>query len=216
MELHLVLALDVSASVNDEEFDLQRSGTAAALRAPSVAAAISAAPGGVAIAIVQWSSITRQALGLDWVALHDPGDVAAYAGMVAEMPRRLPGGGTMIHSGLDFAAGMFPSAPGTARRRVIDLAGNGRADNLDRLQETRLRLAPQGITINALAIEELNNDLTRYYHRHVVAGPAAFVVTADEFEDITRAMQIKLYREIAGDIFSGPPVSTDNPALASR
>jgi hypothetical protein len=214
MELHLVLAFDVSASVNNVEFDLQRRGTARALRAPEVMAAINQAPGGVAIAIVQWSSVIRQALGLDWVILHSEADAAAYADVVEAMPRRLPGGGTMIHAGLEYAARLLDAAPGYARRRVIDLSGNGRADDLDKMLEMRDRLASKGVVINALAIEELNNDLTRYFYRYLVAGPGAFVVTADEFEDFHTAMQIKLLREISGPSFSGAPQRQEMRRLA--
>ena len=202
MELHLVLAFDVSASVNDVEFDLQRTGTANALRAPSVSGAISTAPGGVAIAIVQWSSITRQALGLDWVEMHNAQDVARYADQVAAMPRRLPGGGTMIHSGLDFADSMLDAAPRFARRQVIDLAGNGQADDVERLAETRDRILRKGVVINGLAIEEDTKDLTDYFHRFVIGGNGAFVVTADDFDVFTEAMQIKLLREISGAVYS--------------
>jgi len=204
MELHLVLAFDVSASVNDEEFDLQRTGTARAFRDPAVASAVAHAPGGIAVAIVQWSSVTRQALGLDWVRLRSPSGTAAYADTVADMPRRLPGGGTMIHSGLEFAARMLETAPGTARRQVIDLSGNGEADDLDLLHEMRDRLVRRGVVINALAIEELKyRDLTSYFHAHVIGGNGAFVITAEDFEDVASAMRIKLLREIAGPRFSG-------------
>lgn len=206
MELHLVLAIDVSASVNDEEFDLQRSGYAMALRSRVVGAAVEQAPGGVAIAIVQWSSVMLQELGLDWVTLRSRDDTVTYAETVAAMPRRLPGGGTMIHSGLEFAARLLETAPGSARRQVIDLSGNGESDDPDRLHETRARLVRQGVVINALAIEELNyKDLTSYFYTHVVGGEGAFVVTADEFEDIATAMQIKLYREISGAAVSTLP-----------
>ncbi len=216
MELHLVLAFDVSASVNDDEFDLQRSGTADALRAPPVVAAIDQAPGGVAIAIIQWSSVTRQALGLDWVALHSDKDVLKYADTVDAMPRRLPGGGTMIHSGLAYAGRLLDAAPGYARRQVIDLSGNGRSDNLDLMLEARDRLVSRGVVINALAVEELNNDLTSYFNRHLIGGPNAFVVTADEFEDFTTAMKIKLLREISGAMFSEGPVLQGDPVIALR
>lgn len=202
MELHLVLAFDVSASVNDVEFDLQRTGTANALRAPEVMAAIEQAPGGVAIAIVQWSSVIRQALGLDWVILHTEADVAAYADAVDAMPRRISGGGTMIHSGLDYASRLMNAAPGYARRRVIDLSGNGRADDLNKMLEVRDWLASRGIVINGLAIEEHHDDLTSYFQRYLITGPGSFVVTAAEFEDFHAAMQIKLLREIGGAIFS--------------
>ncbi len=202
MELHLVLAIDVSASVNDDEFNLQRQGTAQALREPTVMAAIDRAPGGIAIAVVQWSSITRQALGLDWVSLHSSEDALTYANTIEAMPRRIPGGGTMIHSGLDFAGRMLEAAPGFARRRVIDLSGNGQSDDLERMLEARDRLAKEGVVINALAIEEHHDDLTSYFHQHLISGPNAFVITAEEFENFAEAMHIKLLREISGAIVS--------------
>jgi len=214
MELHLVLAFDVSASVNDVEFDLQRSGTADALRDPAVMSAIGEAPGGMAISIVQWSSIKRQALGLDWVVLDTVEDAASYADKVDAMPRRLPGGGTMIHAGLEFAAQQLDTAPGQARRRVIDLSGNGRTDDDENLAEMRDKLISVGVVINALAIEELNNDLTTYFYSYVIGGPQAFVATADDFEDFTDAMQIKLLREISGAMFSNADDKTRETQVA--
>jgi len=215
MELHLVLAFDVSASVNDAEFDLQRTGTAEALRDSSVVGAIEQAPGGVAIAIVQWSSITQQAVGLDWVHLSDADGVANYADVVHVMPRRLPGGGTMIHAGLDFAASMFETAPGTARRRVIDLAANGQTDDTDKLRESRNRLLRDGVVINGLAIEEDDRGLTSYFYAKIIGGAGAFAVTADDFPVFAQAMKIKLHREIAGSTLSNAPDRTRPAAQAS-
>ncbi|MFD1159615.1 DUF1194 domain-containing protein [Roseovarius aestuarii] len=217
MELHLVMAFDVSASVNDEEFDLQRAGTADALRSKLVAAAVERSPGGVAIAIVQWSSVTRQALGMDWVVLRNQADVIAYADEVDAMPRRLPGGGTMIHSGLAFAARLLEAAPGYARRQVIDIAANGQSDGQNRLLETRGKLLSKGIVINGLAIEEDDTTLTQYFEAHVIGGPNAFVVTASGFDAFTEAMETKLLREISGAMFShdvDKPVSI-SPRLAA-
>ena len=198
LDLHLVLAFDASASVNDQEFALQRAGTAAAFRDPTVLAAITATPGGIAASIVQWSSIGRQTVALGWHVLTDAGSAGAFADAVETMPRRLPGGGTMIHAGLNFAAEMFDSAPGTARRQVIDLSGNGREDDPKALRKVRDRLIEGGVTINALAIEEHGDNLTKHYREHLIGGPHAFVVTARDFEDIRRAMRIKLLREISG------------------
>ncbi len=211
MELHLVLAFDVSASVNDAEFDLQRIGTARALRHASVRAAIEQAEGGVALSIVQWSSVGLQALGLDWAVLRTSEDVEAFADQVGAMPRMLSGGGTMIHTGLEFAARQLDSAPGSARRRVIDLSGNGRADDHDKMLEMRDRLVRDGVIINALAIEEHKDDLTTYFYRFLIGGPAAFVITADEFEDYSDAMQRKLHREI-----TGPEVSRNQRGSPAR
>jgi len=211
MALHLVLAFDASASVNDVEFDIQRTGTARALRHPSVRSAIAQAEGGVAISIVQWSSVGLQALGLDWAILRNTGDVDAFADRVRAMPRELSGGGTMIHTGLAFAARQLDAAPGTARRRVIDLSGNGRSDDHDKMLEMRDRLVRDGVVINALAIEEHNDDLTSYFYRFLIGGPGAFVITADEFDDFRVAMRKKLYREIVG-----PILSQDRPATYAR
>ena len=202
MELHLVLAFDVSASVNDAEFALQRRGTAEALRSITVRAAIENAPGGIAMSVVQWSSIAQQAVALDWVYLRTPDDIDAYAREVDAMQRVLPGGGTMIHAGLSFAAEMFATAPGTARRQVIDLSGNGRTDDERGLLEVRDRLNNQGIVINGLAIEEDHDDLTWYFYRFVAGGPGAFVETASDFPVFAKAMERKLYREISGPSFA--------------
>jgi hypothetical protein len=176
--------------------------TAQALRHPSVQSAIEQAEGGVAISIIQWSSVSLQAVGLDWTVLHDSEDVEAFADRVHAMPRELSGGGTMIHTGLEFAARQLEAAPGTARRRVIDLSGNGRSDDHDKMLETRALLMRDGVTINALAIEEHNDDLTSYFYRFLIGGQAAFAITTDEFDDFFDAMRKKLYREIRGNLYS--------------
>ena len=201
-ELHLVLAFDVSASINDAEFALQRNGTANALRHPSVRTAISEARGGIAISIVQWSSIRRQALALDWVILKDSDDVIELSHAVRDMPRLLPGGGTMVHAGLEFAAQQFDTAPGIARRHVIDLSGNGQSDDFEQMLATRERLVGRGIIINGLAIEEDLDDLSDYFSVSLIGGTGAFVVTANDHENFGEAMQIKLYREINGALFA--------------
>ena len=110
----------------------------------------------------------------------------------------------MIHSGLRFAEETFDTAPGIARRYVIDLSGNGRADDSKQLAEMRDRLISRGIVINGLAIEEDSDTLTQYFETYVIGGDQAFVETADEFIDFGTAMEIKLHREISGAIFSQP------------
>ena len=211
MELHLVLAFDVSASVNDAEFALQRRGTVEALESLRVRAAIEAAPGGIAMSIVQWSSIGQQALGLDWVHLQTASQIDDFAEAVDAMPRRLSGGGTMIHTGLEFAAQMYETAPGQAHRQVIDLSGNGRTDDEPALLEMRDRLNRAGVVINGLAIEEDHKELTQYFYRVVIGGLGAFVETADDFPVFAKAMERKLYREISGPSFARLGQQTMSP-----
>ncbi len=202
IELNLVLAFDASASVNDVEFNLQRMGTSAAFLDSAVAQAIERAAGGIAVSIVQWSSISRQRVGLGWHRLMDRSSIERFAAAVAKMPRRIPGGGTMIHSGLAFAGGMLSRSPYVARREVIDLSGNGVSDDLHKTHQQRNRLVASGVVINALAIEELKRDLTTYFRENVIGGAYAFVVTASGFEEFRKAMQMKLLREIEGPLIS--------------
>ncbi len=194
--LNLVLALDVSASVNDQEYALQRRGTAFALRDRQVQAAIARAPGGVNIAVIQWSSITQQAVGVDWTHVDSASRANAVADRVDNMARRLPGGNTMIHAGLAFAGMMLHRAPAAAQREVIDVSGNGEADDVAGTEKERDRLVARGIAINGLAIEEDPGNITAHFHRHVIGGPGAFVITAVGFGDFARAMRVKLLREI--------------------
>ncbi|MCR9257640.1 MAG: DUF1194 domain-containing protein [Alphaproteobacteria bacterium] len=203
VELHLVMAFDVSASVNDVEYDLQRTGTALAFNDTDIRAAIGGAPGGIAVTVIQWASDNHQAVALPWVTLREDADIDALVSALIVLPRQLPGGNTMIHGGLAFAGEQFAGAPGTARRRVIDIAGNGHADNLRKTHTVRDRLVDAGITINGLAIEEHGDDLTSYFHANVIGGPGAFVETARDFPDFGDAMRRKLLREIGPPRFAG-------------
>jgi hypothetical protein len=196
VDLQLVFAIDVSASVNDVEYDLQRAGTAAALRDPAVRGAVSALPDGMAVAVVQWSSEYHQDVGLPWMRVTNHDSLDRFADAVAAMPRKLHGGNTMIHAGLAYAARMFTGSGFEPRRRVIDLSGNGIADKIPETHQIRDRLVADGIIINGLAIEELKEDLTAFFRHNVIGGPGAFVETAWEFHDVTEAMRRKLLREI--------------------
>lgn len=198
VELELVLAIDLSASVNDAEYDLQRQGTAEAFRDPSVQEAIVAQVDGIAVIAVQWASEKYQRIAIPWTVLRTHGDIEAYADAVDVMPRKLPGGGTSIDGGLLFAARMFADSPVSGRRRVIDMAANGIADNLDKMTAARRKVLDAGIVINGLAIEELKQNLTYYFQEFVIGGPNAFVQTAWSFEDFREAMRAKLIREIGG------------------
>ncbi|MEM7463103.1 MAG: DUF1194 domain-containing protein, partial [Pseudomonadota bacterium] len=194
--INLVLALDASASVNGNEFALQRAGIAFALRDPDVRAAIIASPGGVNIAITQWSSISQQAVAVDWTSLTDDMSIRKLAKTVVEMPRHLSGGNTMIHAGLEFAGKLHESAPVPASRRVIDVSGNGHTDDLSLLVETRRDLIGDGIVINGLAIEEDPGNVTLHFAQYLIGGPGSFVMTATSWLDFARAMRLKLLREL--------------------
>lgn len=201
VELELVLAIDLSASVNDAEYDLQRQGTAEAFRDPDVIDAITVQPDGIAVVAVQWASQKYQRVALPWRVLRTVDDILAYADEVAVMPRTLPGGGTSMSGGLWYAGTMFGESPVTGRRRVVDMAANGIADDFEEMRKMRQKLLDAGIIVNGLAIEELQQNLTKYFQEFVIGGPNSFVQTCWSFQDFREAMRIKLIREIGG-----PPV----------
>jgi len=215
VELELVLAIDVSASVNDAEYELQRAGTAAAFRDPQVQAAVEMAPGGIAVAAFQWASQGYQRVAIPWTRLQSRDSLEAFAAEIERMPRLISGGGTMIHAALVFGQDMFATSPVSGRRRIIDLAGNGEADNVPATLEVRDRIVASGTVINGLAIEELKADLTSYFRDHVIGGPGAFVETAWSFDDFARAMRLKLLREIGGPQISRRPPAQSTPAAVS-
>jgi hypothetical protein len=203
VDLQLVFAFDVSASVNDAEYDLERAGTAAALRDPAVRDAIAALPDGMAVVAVQWASEFHQAVALPWMHVRGDKSLDRFADAMAVMPRKLPGGNTMIHAGLAFAARTMAESDIEARRRVINLSGNGVADKIPETHRIRDRLVADGIIINGLAIEELKEDLTAFYRHNVIGGPGAFVETARDFDDIVQAMRRKLLRELGAGPVAG-------------
>lgn len=210
--LALVLAMDVSASVDALEFRLQTEGTAAALASAPVQAAILAdAP--VALAVTLWAGQGEQAVVLGWRSLVTPADILAAADAVAAIPRPDWGGRTATAPALAHAARLLASAP-PCGRQVIDLTTDDIAN-----EGGDPRSLPLGaIAVNALAVGgDLPLDhgsraaeggaLTRWLSAQVIRGPGAFVEAADDWRDFAAAMERKLLREIAGGAFAGlaPP-----------
>ena len=206
VDLELVLAVDASSSVSAEEFELQIQGLARAFRDPRVQQAIRASGDlGLAVALVQWSDNRKQFLAVDWTLVTGPDGANAFADQVAEVPRYLIGGGTAIGGALKFAMRLLDGNGFQGRRRVIDISGDGRANQGAHPANLRDKAVALGITINGLAI--LNEDLAvaEYYRAHVIGGTGAFVMTANDYESYALAILIKLVREIAGAPIAARP-----------
>ncbi len=207
--LQLVLAVDVSASIDAEEYRLQRQGIAAALRDPVVAHAVAAtgdaAENGVAIAVMQWSGPAMQTVAIDWTRVDGPGSLEPLADRIAAMPRAFAGGDTRIGPAIDFAARMIRDARYRGRRRVIDISGDGGAESLGMTREARDRAVARGLVINGLPVENVVADLADFYRTNVIGGDSAFVLPAHNFEDFARAMRRKLLREIGGRPLAAAP-----------
>ncbi|WP_417769818.1 DUF1194 domain-containing protein, partial [Stappia sp.] len=199
--LALVLAIDVSSSVDDSEYELQRQGLAEAFRDPQVGAAIRAT-GGLLASAFEWSGREQQVVKADWTWLETPEEIARFADRLADTPRSHRRYPTALGYALGYAAIHHGRAPRECIRRVVDMAGDG-INNEGFPPESAYRAFDySAITVNGLAIAGDHPDPVRYYRNRVIRGPGAFVEVARGFEDYARAMKRKLLREL-----DGPPLA---------
>lgn len=197
-DLALVLAVDVSASISPEEYELQMSGLADALVHPEVGEALIHAQ--AAVSLVHWSGQTRQAVVVPWRRVRSEAELRDVAQEMRIAPRAWSLYSTAIGDAIGFAAAQFAYAP-DCLRRVIDVSGDGSSNEGSAPSEAREPLVRQGITINALAIESNVRGLTRYFEREVIGGPNAFVEKADTYADYPAAIERKLLREVVKPAF---------------
>lgn len=198
--LALVLALDVSASVDPREDALQRGGLARALLAPAVVDAFLADPGRpVWLSVYEWSGPYAQSGLIDWLEIASAEDLALVAGVLAGSERSRDDLPTAIGYALGHAAGLFRAGPDCAAR-TLDISGDGR-NNDGFPPASAYRAFPlDGVTVNGLAIAGGEAGVADYYRTEVIRGPGAFVIEADGFRDYERAMRVKLLRELQGPV----------------
>lgn len=196
--LALLLAIDVSASVDVEEDLLQRGGLAAALLAPEVVEAFLADPADpVVLGAYEWSGRFAQDVILWWKRIETAEDLAEVAGAIGLSKRGRDDLPTAIGDALGYGASLFHKGP-DCMARTLDVAGDGvgndgfppwaayRAGRLD------------GVVVNGLAIQGGEQDVAAYYREEVIRGPGSFVIEAQGFGDYERAMREKLFRELSG------------------
>jgi hypothetical protein len=196
--LELVLAIDVSGSIDASEYNLQLQGYAAAFNNPTVQNAIASFQGGIAVAVVQFSTGAQTAIG--WTNLTTQSEVAQFATDLGSMVR-LSSGSTGIAQGMAASIALITDATFDGRRKVIDVSGDG-LENVDddtAVQTQRNAAAAAGITVNGLAIEGDfgPSGVTDFYTANVVTA-GGFVVTATSFDDFESAATTKIGREIIG------------------
>lgn len=198
VDLELVLAVDASSSVSDEEFDLQIRGLAEAFPHRSVVRAIHATGDlRLVVALFQWADNHQQILASDWMVVRNAPTASRFAKQVETVIRSFAGN-TAIGSALEFAIGQLEGNGFDGRRKVIDVSGDGRNNHGSAAWLARDLAVARGITVNGLAI--LNEDLTldRYYVTNVTGGTGAFVMTANDYEAYRLAILAKLIKEISG------------------
>lgn len=200
MAVELVLALDSSNSISDEEFDLQLSGLAEAFRDEEVIAAIERAgsgdgAGGVAIAVFHWSNAQHQNLTVPWRRLGTARDCLDLADALLKARRQIKGG-TVIGAALDYAVALIETNRFKGARKIVDISGDGPDLHIGSIRMARDRAVAKGITVNALAIIDDRENLARYFKGNLIGGSGAFVTTANHFADYPAAIKRKLLREL--------------------
>jgi hypothetical protein len=199
VDLALVLAVDVSGSVNTERFELQRQGYAKAFASREVIDAIAAGENRtIAVTLVEWSGATHQRQMIGWTLITDAESALAFGSAISEAPRAFADW-TSISGALDFALALFDQVEGVkAVRRVIDVSGDGINNNGRPINDARGDVVTAGITINGLPILSEYPTLDDYYRDNVIGGPGSFVVAVSDFDAFGNAILGKLVREIAG------------------
>lgn len=226
VDLLLVLAADVSRSIDQMKFQLQREGYAAALSDPRVLAAIGSGPHRrIAVSFVEWSGIGAQKVVIDWTLIGDADAARQFGDQILEAPRSFADR-TSISGGIDFALAQLGHAPFSASRHTIDISGDGTNNSGRDVTEARDEALAQGVTINGLVIlserplpwnpEHTNppGGLANYYRDHVIGGPGAFVLVAENFNSFGQALIGKLVAEIAEAPRNLPASSSPKPAVS--
>ncbi len=209
VDLLLVLASDVSRSVDAQKFQLQRDGYAAAITNPRVLDAIGSGPHGrIAVCFVEWSGAGAQKLVIDWTIVRNLDSANKFSAQLAEIPRSFADR-TSISGAIDFAVSELGRAPFEATRHTIDVSGDGTNNSGRDVTLARDEALARGITINGLVIlterplswnaEHTNpaGGLDAYYRNNVVGGPGAFVMVAQDHNSFGQAIINKLIAEIA-------------------
>ncbi len=215
VDLELVLAVDVSRSMDLDEQELQRQGYVEAITAPEVVQAIRAgAYGRIAVTYVEWASPAHQLVVVPWRLIEDAASAEAFAAELAEAPISRERW-TSIASGLRFAAERFADSPYLGLRRVIDVSGDGANNMGPPIVPVRDWVLEQGIVINGLPImlKEAGagfggiKELDIYYEDCVIGGEGSFVIPVREREQFAPAIRQKLALEVAGRTPAFVPVA---------
>lgn len=207
VDLALVLAVDVSRSIDDEEYALQRQGYAQAFSHPSVISAIQSSPNRrIAVTFIEWAGADFQRTVIPWTVISDAESGALFGEAILKEARSF-WGWTSVSGAIDYSMTAFDSLPYDATRRVIDVSGDG-VNNSGRLaSDARDEAVAKGVTINGLVImndrptpgfyQMPQPPLDEFYREQVIGGPGAFVIAIDDFSSFAYAIMNKLIKEIA-------------------
>lgn len=202
VDVAIVLAIDVSGSMDVDELAIQRAGYLDAIRHPDLHRIVAAGPNGrIALSLFEWAGNVRRESTLPWRLIDSPAAAQSFADEVEALPFGTSFG-TSISRAIDYGVELVAAAGFAADRWVIDVSGDGPNNMGPPVTEARDRALRAGVTINGLPIvlrpARGAADLPAYFENCVTGGPDAFVMTAESSEELALAIRRKLFRELVG------------------
>jgi hypothetical protein len=206
VDVELVLAVDISQSMDTEEQEVQRAGYVAALTSREFLDAIQVGPiGRVAVTYMEWGGVDEHFIVADWTVIQDADTAAHFASKIAEAPLRQVQR-TSIASALEKSVFLVQNNQFIGLRQVIDISGDGPNNQGGSVTEMRDRMVAAGVTINGLPLMMKSNkntwqamlNLDHYYEDCVIGGPGSFAIPVRSQEGFADAIRMKLVMEIAG------------------
>lgn len=202
VDVELVLAVDISQSMDENEFALQRAGYVEALRHPDFIKAVrSGTTGRIALAYFEWAGTVRDDAVIAWQVIDGTESANAFADRIEARPFR-SFRGTSISGALAFGAELFDGTAFDATRSVIDISGDGPNNIGLPVTMTRDAALAKGIVINGLPIlispSPTFSHLDQYYAECVTGGPGSFVLPIYAASEFTTAIRRKLILEVSG------------------
>ncbi|MCB8821398.1 DUF1194 domain-containing protein [Microvirga rosea] len=205
LDLALVIAVDVSSSMDPNEQKLQRDGFVEAFRSPLVHKAIQRGIlGRIAVTYVEWSSMDDQTIVVPWTVVDGPDSASTFAQRLSFQPTRR-GTTTSISAALDFSARLLRQAEVEAVRQVIDVSGDGTNNDGRAVTDARDQIAGSGVTINGLPVMVKNPEATWdmdildiYYRDCVIGGIGAFMQPVRDINEFATLIELKILREVSG------------------
>jgi hypothetical protein len=223
VDVELVIAVDVSYSMDPDELAVQREGYAQAIVSKEFLQAIKTGPNSkLAVTYFEWSASSDQKIIIPWRVIEGPESADAVANEIMKAPVRR-GSRTSISGAINFAMPLFGENPNHGLRRVIDISGDGPNNNGAPVADARAAALEKGITINGLPIMVKEpsystmdiDNLDWYYEDCVIGGPGSFVVSIKDRDNFKEAMRTKLIFEVAGRTPEHPivPVAEKEPRV---
>lgn len=208
----LALGLDVSRSVNAQDYAIQRDGLIAALTDPSVRQAFLGGSAPVALAIYEWSGQDDQRLIFPWRLIERDADLNAAALALQPLQRPEKPQSTALGAALRYGGALMQEAPPECQAHVLDISGDGRNNDGAEPEVIYRRYDFGALTVNGLAIGEHERDLPKYFERYLIRGPGAFVEKAPSHADFPAAIRRKIIRELVPQLSALPQAHAGRPS----